>query len=493
MLEAYCARRSHVAGDQVTLHLSADAPRVQVTVLRDGRVPQPVLSKDDLPASRHAVPDDVVANGCGWPVAWRFPVPESWASGLYRIELSAGDERAEAFFVVRAARPRASILWVLETNTWNAYNFYGGQSTYTSGDKAYASGAPRVSFQRPLPPGFLSLPADAPRIGDLGPRDKILPYARWALAHGYSPWTGAASWGQWGRRFQDWLEAEQVTVDYATNADLEEFPVLLDGYRLMLSVGHDEYWSWGMRDTVEAFIARGGNVAFLSGNCSYWQVRLERDYTQMVAFKGAVDDDPVLGTARERHNTGIWSHRLTARPENQMTGLSFTRGGYARMAGATPGAAGGYTVYRPEHWALAGTGLSYGDQLGAAHTLVGYETDGCEFQIEYGRPVPTGADGTPRNFEIIGIAPATLFSHDSAPRGLYPPGAMTDVEVVAEQVLGRHDAEAVQRFVHGHAVMGSYVSPGGGTVFSAGTTEWAYCLADPKVACITRNLLARLG
>ena len=70
---------------------------------------------------------------------------------------------------------------------------------------------------------------------------------------------------------------------------------------------------------------------------------------------------------------------------------------------------------------------------------------------------------------------------------------MTDVEVVAGQVLGRQDAEAVQGFVYGSAAMGSYVSPGGGTVFSAGTTEWAYCLGDPQVACITRNLLARLG
>jgi hypothetical protein len=30
-----------------------------------------------------------------------------------------------------------------------------------------------------------------------------------------------------------------------------------------------------MRDTTEAFIARGGNVAFFSGNTSFWQVRME--------------------------------------------------------------------------------------------------------------------------------------------------------------------------------------------------------------------------
>ena len=48
-----------------------------------------------------------------------------------------------------------------------------------------------------------------------------------------------------------------------TNADLEDHPDLLpagsdpgeSGYRLLLSVGHDEYWSGPMRDTVEAFVA----------------------------------------------------------------------------------------------------------------------------------------------------------------------------------------------------------------------------------------------
>ena len=30
-----------------------------------------------------------------------------------------------------------------------------------------------------------------------------------------------------------------------------------------------------MRDTVESFIAGGGNVAFFSGNTALWQVRME--------------------------------------------------------------------------------------------------------------------------------------------------------------------------------------------------------------------------
>ena len=48
-----------------------------------------------------------------------------------------------------------------------------------------------------------------------------------------------------------------------------------------------------------------------------------------------------------------------------MTGVSFTRGGYHRIASSVPNGTGGYEVHRPEHWLLAGTELRRGDQLGA--------------------------------------------------------------------------------------------------------------------------------
>jgi hypothetical protein len=494
MLEAYCTRRSYVVDNEIGLHISTDAPSVHIRVIRDGRHPLTVLERMDIPGSHYGVPKDVVANGCGWPIGFSFKPGRTWRSGFYRVVLvGSGGETAEASFVLRESSPNSRILWVIETNTWNAYNFFGGQSTYTDGGGSYSGGAPRVSFLRPWPRGFVSLPANAPRLATVGVVDTSVPYAAWAAKRGLTIWTGAASWGQWGSKFAAWLDAENIAVDYAVSSDLEEFPGLLEGYKLMLSVGHDEYWSWGMRDTVEAFIARGGNVAFFSGNLCYWQVRLENDFNQMVAFKSGVERDPVMGTELERHNTGIWSHRLTRRPENQLTGVSFTRGGYARCARAVPASAGGYTIYRANHWALEGSGLSYGDQLGSAYSLIGYECDGCAFQFQHGLPVPTAEDGTPANFEIIAIAPVTLFSRENAPEGLYPPNEMTDLELVTYQVTGRSDPQSLRQFEHGHAVMGTYVAPGGGTVFTAGTTEWAHALRDPQVAHISRNVIERLS
>jgi hypothetical protein len=497
MIEGYCTRRSYAAGESVDLHVSTGAARFAIAVERQGTASETVLEQGGIEGALHPVPADSPVNGCGWPVAIRFGTDAAWRSGFYRVRLIAEDgKESEAFFILRAPEPRASILWVIETNTWNAYNLFGGSSTYAREEDfgTFGTGNVSASFERPLSKGFITLPPGGNlRFATVGPADVTIPYMGWAVEVGVSFWTGAASWSMQGARFARWLEEEGVAVDYAASSDLEEFPDLLDGYRLMLSVGHDEYWSWGMRDTVEAFIQAGGNAAFLSGNAAFWQVRFEDDFRRMIAYKYKVDEDPVLGTADERRNTGMWSHRLTGRPENQMTGLSFTRGGYARIAGATPASAGGYTIYRKNHWALADTGLAFGDQLGASSSIIGYEVDGCEFDFRHGQPFPTGRDGTPGNFEIIGIAPASLWSHETGPPGAYDDGFLPDLQLVAEQVEGNHEPETCARYEHGHACMGTYVSKGGGTVFSAGTTDWVYGLGDRQVAAVTRNVLLRLG
>ena len=67
----------------------------------------------------------------------------------------------------------------------------------------------------------------------------------------------ASQFKTWEQPFVAWAESNGFTLDYAVNSDLEFLPELLDPYKLVLSVGHDEYWSAPMRDHLEAFIAGG--------------------------------------------------------------------------------------------------------------------------------------------------------------------------------------------------------------------------------------------
>ena len=214
----------------------------------------------------------------------------------------------------------------------------------------------------------------------------------------------------------------------------------------------------------------------------------------MVGYKGSFKSDPVYGTDRIGELTAMWSDREIGRPENEMTGVSFSRGGYHRIGKRATRGAGAYTVHRPDHWIFDGTGLGYGDVLGAAATTVGYECDGCDFTYRDGLPYPTGSDGTPANFEILGTAPAAHFTRTTSVRPT-PENEPSEVELIAARLFGARSDENVARIEHGHAVLGSYTSAGGGVVVTSGSTDWAHGLAgrDPQVEQITRNILDRLG
>jgi hypothetical protein len=496
----YCWPQSVEPGGSAALHLSSSGGRrVAVEVARIGIDRTVVLSEPGVEAGEHPTPADASSRGCNWPAALTIDVDPTWRSGYYEVVLEIDVDgkirRDHAFFVVRpkVGAPTAPILLVLSTNTWHAYNDFGGWNLYT--------GATTVSLQRPMARGYLEKPPGAGRrVTTTNPPDpQMATHVGYVRLNHLSPYAGSAGWPDWELPFVRWAEREGYAFDVATNADLEDHPGLLDGYRLMLSVGHDEYWSGAMRDTVETFIAHGGNVAFFSGNTSFWQVRLEdrspgAPATSMVGFKGRFKDDPCYETERTNEVTSMWSDYLLGRAENHMTGVSFARGGYHRIGKRVTNGSGAYTIHRPDHWLFEGTGIDYGDLLGASATIVGYECDGCDFTYRDGLPIPTGDDGTPRNFEILGTAPAAHFTRDTSARPPKP-DEPSEIEFIASRLFNSRQAEAIERIAHGHAVLGTYTSPAGGTVVTSGCTDWAHGLAarDPQVEQITRNVLDRLS
>ncbi|MHB1930137.1 MAG: N,N-dimethylformamidase beta subunit family domain-containing protein [Acidimicrobiales bacterium] len=496
LIEGYADRTSYEPGETVSVACRTRARTFSAEISRVGATRQSLWRREGIRGGWQDTPPGASEAGCGWDESFAWTVPPGAPSGYYEIVLRAFDERdgriseGLAMFVVRPtpATRRSPILLVLSTNTYNAYNDWGGPSLYT--------GATRASFRRPLAPGFLRKPEPHvryPNVTDIDDPEHEH-FRTWADGHGLARWSGSAGWHNWERVFVRWAEQEGYQLDVAVNADLEHHPDVLDGHSLYVSVGHDEYWSWGMRDVLEGWIAAGGNAAFFSGNAVCWQVRYEDGGSTMVCYKAAYRDDPLFGTEQERRTTTQWCSAIVGRPENHLTGVSFSRGGYIRMGRAVPRATGGYTVWRPEHWALAGTGLRYGDALGTKDMVAVYEVDGCELDLspEDGRLVPTGRDGTPGGFTVLATAPARLWSSDELP-SRYRSGEPSDLEWTAEAVFGEASAEHIARLAHNHAVMGTYTR--GGTVFTAGVTDWAYGLGghDHQVERITRNVVDRLA
>ena len=440
-VEGYTDRLSYVAGETVKLHVSTAEPRFNVEIVREGTKREVVWTRAGIPGKEYPVPADASSQGCRWPSVIEFEVPPSWRPGYYSMSLrEEGDpkrdkilaNRTDPFFVVRSSEPgrHSSILLQLSTNTYNAYNNWGGTSLYAYNGKNKVQGR-RVSFDRPPATQF---------------RNWELPFVQWAEDHGY-------------------------VLDYAVNSDLEDRPEILSKYKLVLSVGHDEYWSAPMRDHLEAFIARGGNVAFLSGNSVCWQVRSEDQGRALVCWKQAFKDDPLYSSQGNPKLSTLWSHHLVGRPENTLTGVGFLYGGYHKSHGQFMQGTGGYNVHRPEHWLFEGTGLKEGQAFGVNDTIVGYECDGCDFTLRDGKPEPTHRDGTPDSFVILATAEARWHPDDCEWYDRWEKGRL------------------------GHAVLGTYTRPGCGTVVTTGSTDWAHGLKgkDPVVSRITKNILDRLS
>jgi hypothetical protein len=502
----YTDRLSLYPGETFKLHASAKGP-ASVDIARIGAGREVVLTLEGLIVGEHPVPAHADRDGCAWPAATEIQIGADWRSGYYDIVLTDADgEQTHHFVCVKAARgAKARTVLVLSTNTWHAYNYFGGANAYCDVAALMSRAAPlpeamqgaigRLSNQRPFPQLQFAPPADAPRLVNLRKRGfEERPWAgadpAWSREHCQTPYDGSAGFlHKWEHVFVAWAEGEAgLSFDYLTDYDLDADPAALDGYDAVLLVGHSEYWSGPERDAIEAFVDRGGKLAIFSGNTAFWKVRWEDGGQTLVCHKWNGERAEQVADDQATH---LWSHPMFKRPEASITGLSFIFGGYHRLGLCAARGQGGYTVYRPDHWALEGADLFYGDVFGDQVPLLGYENDGCALQFdEHSLPAAQPRLGVPADLEVIAIAPCAFAeAPDSGYRSLIPP---EQLDVVAKIAFGDDSAASQARVMRGHAVMGAFAR-GAGEVFNAGTTEWTHGLAagDPFVTRITLNVLKR--
>ena len=280
---------------------------------------------EEMPEPGGALPL-VGAIGCDWPVAFSFAVDPAWPSGFYEIALQADGatgERAhsEAFFVVRPEPVAAApAILVLATNTYNAYNQWGGACLY--------SGATKVSFARPIERGYVRRPAALrDRLRRLrrqhraGGRGRAPPLPALPGRQRLPAVVRSSGWHSWERRFVRWAEG-QGGPRLRGESDLEVHPEVLDGTG---SCSASVTTSTGRGDARRAddFVESAVRGPSFSGNTCFWQVRYEDEGRTMVCYKGQYERDPVLGTDRaSSFLSTMWSLPSIGRPECLTTGLS---------------------------------------------------------------------------------------------------------------------------------------------------------------------------
>jgi hypothetical protein len=287
------------------LVLAADAGDITAQVFRSGLEAVPTYANNVM---------NGVPVGDPSPVQWQgnldhpAPIPVSigntWASGVYFVQLNAGQLAGFAPFVVRPSSPQHRVAVVMPTNTWGAYDFYDrdgdgyGDSWYV-GWKQLTVDLTRPHLQRGVPYRFRSY--------DLA--------------------------------FIKWLAQSGAAVDYYADEDLASFPsgdALRAAYDLVVFPGHTEYVTWHAYDVVERFRDLGGNLMFLSANNFFRRVDPRGDTLHLVA---------------------LW--RNLGKPESGLCGVQYC--GSDRGQHQSPFVV---TADGAASWAFAGTGLSEGSTFG---------------------------------------------------------------------------------------------------------------------------------
>ncbi|GAB5467489.1 MAG: hypothetical protein Kilf2KO_05190 [Rhodospirillales bacterium] len=499
----YTDRISYDPGEEVCFRGSTTAETWSLQIYRDGHKPETLHEAKDLPGSFTPMPERAYAEGCGWPVLHRLTLPKDLRSGFYRVVASCLRPDGQRFvqhhfFVVRptAETQQGRLLVLLATATWTSYNDWGGANHYFgSCGPERNQPSPTLSLERPWTRGMIWLPPGAQRTTqDPGPEfgtPSRYMSKEWGYSQGWGQYYAAAGWAQFDRHLVTWAEREGYALDIITQTDLHYRPEILERYGCLATSGHDEYWSWEMRDAVEAFVERGGGFTRFGGNF-LWQIRLEQEgrVQQCWKFK-APSEDPLRDSDQSHRLTASWESAVVDRPGASTVGVNGCYGMYASWGGFAPRGSRGFTVYRPDHWVFDGTGLRYADVFGAEAGIFGYEVDGLDYTFHRGLPYAVPAPGVPDNIEILAMTPAVLFEGETEGEGTQYYIRDSDLAGLAA-LAPDGEAAARERFKYGSGMVVS-MKRGAGEVLTAGSCEWVMGLTrnDPFTMAITRNALNR--
>lgn len=386
-------------------------------------------------AIMQAVPDGhFVETGVAWDAGFgqhKHAIHAPERSGLYYFHMCGESGAFYSFpLVVAPTKPRAAIAVLASTNTWNAYNAFGGRSNYIMA--ARMIDRPIVNSKSDLPryklsdygewksaPVFAPLSFDRPEPYNHVPADVECtdPIEGRQACH-----LAPAEW-----RLLGWLEQKGHAYDLYADYHLHDGILDLDNHRVLIISTHPEYWSEAMYRRLKAWVSeRGGKLMYLGGNGINCKVDFSGDGTRMVCI------NPWPAGCESRFNAQVES-------EANLLGVVFTDPGAMTVAP--------YEVVEPDHWVFAGTWLKKGDLFGTrtlheryGHGASGHETDKI-------------SASSPKNVQLLA-------------RGLNPD--------------------------EGGAHMVFFETPGGGAVFSAGSITYpAALLCDEPTSLITRNVLDR--
>ncbi|MBO1012872.1 N,N-dimethylformamidase [Achromobacter sp. SD115] len=408
-----------------------------------------------------------------WETDFSLTVPDDLPSGLYAARLTgAAGEQERITFIVRpkAGGPRKQIAFLASTATYMAYS----NSHYRLDEEGMEmkSGNFMVLYpwetylgeHRELSLSMYDTHSDGYGV-----------YYASRLRPVFSMHLQCRTWSLNGdTHFLDWLDEKGFDYDVITDDMLHaEGLQALEGYSVVMTGAHPEYWTTRMWQAMVAYQGQGGRLMYMGGNGFYWRCAYHPEKPWLMELRrtetGARYSETPAGESYHSYTGeygGTW-RRIGQAPQT-LTGIGTTATGFD---------ASSYYRRRPEsrdpRVAFMFEGVAdeiIGDFGSSGGGAAGDEIDRVDYRL-----------GTP---------PHTLIVARSEKHTRY-------YNVVPEETTYHHPTINGEEAKHCYADLVFYECLNGGAVFSTGSITWGASLAwngyDNNVSRITANVLTRFA
>ncbi|HLI55406.1 MAG TPA: N,N-dimethylformamidase beta subunit family domain-containing protein, partial [Actinomycetota bacterium] len=365
-----------------------------------------------------------------WSVTDAWAVPATAVSGLYLAHLvpNSGSGGSLIPFVVRNDASHADIELALSTEDWEAYNTWGYTTPLGGGNSLY-------QCTQSCPPGNPQGYKGAFEVSYNRPWSS-------AVDNQGRSWFLSAEW-----EMIMFLEANGYNVTYVAGSDIDDQSQstgsLLLNHKVLMSVGHDEYWSGNQYANVVYARDRGVNLAFFSGNEVFWKTEFIDGGRVLVCYKETHFNAPT-GPLDPPTWTGAWADPRFSPPADGGQAQNALTGQYSAVDCCTgqiqvPWPYADLRLWRNTAIAAMTPGQA---PIGLGDNTLGYEWD-------------VDSDN--------GFRPAGEFDLSSTP--LNEPEVFTDYGTFVGPAAVTHS-------------LTEYRAASGALVFGAGTVQWSWGL-DP--------------
>lgn len=373
-IEGFADRTGAKAGQHVKLYVSTSAARFHVVAYRmgyyGGAGARAVWRSRQLaghvqpPCPVHRPTNTVACDN--WHASTTITITKAFVQGDYLLKL-VGSGNEQSYVLLTVYDPASTAAYVLVArsmteegwNTYGGFDFYQGTGSCPPGSPTYppCNRARVVSFDRPYAAGN-------------GASDFMAneyPLVRFAERHG-------------------------LDVAYVTDVTVSADPQLLLHHRAILSLAHDETWTWPELHGVEQALQSGVNVAFLSAAAIVRHARLQASPLgpdrEVVDYRDPAED-PLDGKASPMEVTGnTWATPPTDVQASAITGelySGFVEPGVAPLP---------FVVYDAGSWLFKGTGLHRGSTIDG---VIASDIDHLDTALP-----------TPGDIQVLGHSPVPL-------------------------------------------------------------------------------------